>query len=296
LGSQAAALAFAPAEAAWEPTRAALDRALCMTNNSAACPDGIPYVAWRTLGRLGSDVLWDVLQALLAGQAEDMLQHYPDYNTGMPVCLPKKSSRTDAQGRPVYEPSQTRPLSLVNCDNRVVANAFRLTWEPILDDRVTHKQRGFIRGRSLLANVCDVEDQMRKILLAGTGGATLLLDFASAFPSVSRSYLLSTLAASGLPRRALNAARLLYTATQAEVSLGGTRHGRFSMSAGIRQGCPLSPLLFATCTDEILRELQDLEDTDAYAFADDTAVTTACWTTQGTPSWPCCGSIQHVAA
>jgi hypothetical protein len=119
-------------------------------------------------------------------------------------------------------------LSLVNCDNRIVANSLRLTWEPVLDARVTPRKRGFIRGRSILANVCDVDDQMRKILLAGAGGATLLLDFASAFPSVSRPYLLSTLAASGLPTRALNAALLLYTATQAEVSLGGARHGRFT--------------------------------------------------------------------
>jgi hypothetical protein len=281
VSNRTAALGSTRRPAAWEPTRADLSRALRLTNNSAAGPDGIPYLAWRRIPSITLDVLWNVLQALLEGKSEELRHFSPGYNTGTLVCLPKKASAVGPQGQPAYTANQTRPLSLVNTDNRIVANTLRLTWEALLQERISPHQRGFLRGRSLLENVCDVEDRMRHIYISGNRGATLLLDFASAFPSVSRSYLLTTLSATGLPPRALNAVRMLYTDTTAIVSLGGARHGSFPMTAGIRQGCPLSPLLFAACTDELLRQMQEIPSTDAFAFADDTAVTTACWPSHG---------------
>ena len=66
---------------------------------------------------------------------------------------------------------------------------------------------------------------------------------------------------------------ILYDVNTAMVSNAGTQGRRFDIGAGVRQGCPLSPLIFAIAADLLLRKLGNTKDVDAVkAFADDTAI------------------------
>ncbi len=68
-----------------------------------------------------------------------------------------------------------RPLSLVNTLNRLMANAYTLRIEPILERVVSVNQRGFLPGRSMLASVDEVDTAMHKISLSHQNlGAVLL--------------------------------------------------------------------------------------------------------------------------
>ena len=49
--------------------------------------------------------------------------------------------------------------------------------------------------------------------------------------------------------------RSLYDKNKCVISCGGKLHQGFNITAGIRQGCPLSPLLFAVTVDMLLRRL-----------------------------------------
>ena len=54
----------------------------------------------------------------------------------------------------------TRPISIVNTDNRLIANVYRFRLEPILDNIISPQQQGFLPGRSMISNVLSVEHQM----------------------------------------------------------------------------------------------------------------------------------------
>ena len=60
--------------------------------------------------------------------------------------------------------------------------------------------------------------------------------------------------------------------------MDGQRWGGFYLRAGIRQGCQLSPLIFAVVVDLLLRKLEmTLPELTRRAFADDLAVVTKDW-------------------
>jgi hypothetical protein len=70
----------------------------------------------------------------------------------------------------------------------------------------------------------------------------------------------------------------LYDNNRCNISCGGKTFDGFPMKAGIRQGCPLSPLLLAVVADLLLRRLaKDLPDELFRAFADDTAMVARDW-------------------
>ena len=115
-----------------------------------------------------------------------------------------------------------------------------------------------------------------RISLRGRNGAIVLFDFKAAFPSLSPEFLQAMLATIGMPAEACNLVRALHHHQRCSISLAGSTYDGFAIGSGIRQGCPLSPLLFAAATDILLRLLaKRFPAMLARAFADDTAAVTA---------------------
>ena len=85
---------------------------------------------------------------------------WADFNESLLVFLPKSPVASSTPESPVYHPSGVRPLNIANTDNRLLASAVRLAIEPTLDRLITPLQRGFLQGRSMIANLLDIEESM----------------------------------------------------------------------------------------------------------------------------------------
>ena len=263
------------AAGAWQVRRRDVRRALEQSPSSAPGPDGIPFVAWRRLGHLAVDVLASALGALSQEDGLDQLRHDfgEDFNHGLMVFLPKKPSGTTAAGLDYFTPADVRPLNIVNCDNRLLANAVRMRLESVLSPWVSADQRGFVPGRSMLQNVMDVDGGMMEVALECESGGALFVDFSAAFPSISHEYLKKVLRALSLPAHFLRYVEVLYHGVTCELVVCSRRLPGFAATAGIRQGCPLSPLLFAVVGDLWLRRLRRAVPTSVVrAYADDIAI------------------------
>ena len=266
----------------WCIRKTDIERAIRHSGNSAPGPDGVPFQAWRALGPLGASILFDVAQCFGHSQGNDelpgaffdeALDHPHNYNESILVCLPKKSSSTTPDGVNAYVPANTRPLNIVNADNRIVASAARNRWEEHLAKWILPRQQGFLPGRSILANLLDVDTSSIITSLQEEHGACLLMDFASAFPSISQEFMFTVLSSIGIPDRAMNTIRALYSESYCVVRHGKSVASGFRLEAGVRQGCPLSPLLYATVAEVLMDRIeQDCPDVLVRAYADDTAL------------------------
>ena len=125
----------------------------------------------------------------------------------------------------------------------------------------------------MLSNVVDIQHAGQLTALDREHGAILLFDFKAAFPSLNHHYLHRVLAKLGLPRDVLRMIQMLYHEHGCVINFAGDSFQGFPIYAGIRQGCPLSPLLFALVVDLLLRRIKrDLPDCTVRAFADDIAL------------------------
>ena len=189
------------------------------------------------------------------------------------VCLPKKSTTQTPNGTPAFTTNNTRPLNIVNADSRLVASAARNRWEKMLGPWVLDRQQGFLPGRSILRNLLEMDIASMHTALMQDRGACLLLDFASAFPSISQDFVFSTLKSIGVPENALNFMTALYDESYCRIRHGQAQGSDFLLLAGVRQGCPLSPLLYATVAEVLLDRIEEqCPNTLARAYADDTAL------------------------
>jgi hypothetical protein len=269
----------------WRLCREDVAETVKTSSNTMPGSDKIPYAAWRALGDVAVDTLFEAGRALattegagLLLEASDSLDGLHDFNTAILCCLPKKPSGTTPEVGEYYSADNTRPLAIVNTDNRLIAGAYKNRWEEIFGRWISAMQRGFLRGRSILSNIVDIDFEAMRISLREEASALVLFDFRAAFPSISHEYLLAVLTHLGLPDSALNFVKALYDQNRCRLSIQGSRYEGFEIRAGIRQGCPLSPLLFAVVVDLLLRKFATLQPEDTIrAFADDTASVLADW-------------------
>ena len=125
----------------------------------------------------------------------------------------------------------------------------------------------------MLSNVIDVDEAMMEVALTEDNPAAFLFDFEAAFPSIDHSYILDVLTARGWPAWFITFITVLYWNNVCYIAQGGKMDTGFSISAGVRQGCPLSPLLFSIVSDVLLRRITRLSPSSLIrAYADDIAI------------------------
>ena len=179
----------------------------------------------------------------------DHHDHSHSFNHSLLICLGKKPSGSDEIHGNIFTPDATRPLNIVNTDNRIIANAARLRWEDTINEWISPQQQGFLRSRSILQNLMDIDLASMLTALGKSKGCTILFDFSSAFPSISQKYLIELFSELGIPESAINFVKALYHENFCDISFKGDRYPGFTLTSGVRQGCPLSPLLYAICAE-----------------------------------------------
>ena len=139
----------------------------------------------------------------------------------------------------------------MNVDAKILAKALAHSLENIVPTIVSHEQTGFVKGRQLFFNVRTLLNIIYFKTTTTTPEVVISVNAEKAFDRVEWDYLFTVLKKFGLGNVFISWIRLLYTSPQASISTNGIQSSFFTLSRGTRQGCLLSPLLFALAIEPL---------------------------------------------
>ena len=137
-----------------------------------------------------------------------------------------------------------RPISLLNTDYKILAKLLANRLQKVIPSLVSEDQSGYIKGRYIGENIRLILDIIEYTNLKINPGIIIFLDFEKAFDSISWDFLFKTLNAFNFGEYFLSWIKILYNKPLSCVSNNGHATQFFEISRGIRQGCPISALLF----------------------------------------------------
>uniref|UniRef100_A0AAQ5ZBJ0 Reverse transcriptase domain-containing protein n=1 Tax=Amphiprion ocellaris TaxID=80972 RepID=A0AAQ5ZBJ0_AMPOC len=142
-------------------------------------------------------------------------------------------------------PSSYRPLSLINTDIKIISKALASRLEKIIPSIIHSDQTGFINGRHSTNNIRRLLNLISLTQRHNKEAIVMSLDAEKAFDKVNWSFLFAVLHKFGFGESFIQWVSALYNSPKATVTTNGITSQSFSLQRGTRQGCPLSPLLFA---------------------------------------------------
>ena len=160
----------------------------------------------------------------------------------------KKGDRLDARN--------WRPISLLNVDYKLAARAVAARLLKVIHLVVADDQSCGVPGRYIGENVSFLRDVVDYASVFNCPVAILSLDQEKAFDRVDWDFMYATLRKMGFGVSFLDWVKLFYTGVQSAVNVNGYLSSFFSLSRGVRQGCPLSPLLYVLVAEVLAVNLR----------------------------------------
>ena len=147
--------------------------------------------------------------------------------------------------------SNYRPITLLNTDYRLLAKILASRLGPLLGHAIGPSQTAFLPGRQIGDNIL-----LRQLLPSAlklnaryhsdcpSSAAMVFIDFAKAYDTVNRCFLYTVMEAVGVGEGFIKWATTLLTETKTTTAVNGYISPLYEYQIGVRQGCPLAPILY----------------------------------------------------
>jgi hypothetical protein len=166
-------------------------------------------------------------------------------NYGVITLIPKTKEAERIQ--------QYRPICLLNCLYKWFIKVLTMRMEPVAARIIHRTQSAFIGGRNIMNNILALHENLHETRKRGETGVILKLDFEKAYDKVCWDFLLRCLQVRVFNETWCNWIKSVLLNGTVAVKMNGKVGQYFQSCKGVRQGDPLSPLLFNIVADCLTR-------------------------------------------
>lgn len=212
-----------------------------LPSDKAPGPDGFTGKFYKSCWSIIKD---DILAAISAVWRRDF-RNFRLLNSAFITLLPKKEG--------VIWACVFRPISLVHSFAKLLTKILANRLCTHLDNLVSKNQSAFIKGRFIQDNFMMVQQTARFLHDQKQPRILIKHDISKAFDTVSWAFLIEVLEKIGFGRVWRDVICGLLSTSSTQILLNGILGNFISHRRGLRQGDPLSPMLFIIVMDTLNR-------------------------------------------
>ena len=131
-----------------------------------------------------------------------------------------------------------------------------LRLESVMERIINKGQTAFLKGRNIMEGTMSLHEIIHDTKVKKKEGLVLKLDFEKAYDKASWDFLFDCLEQRGFPPRWCSWIKKVVTCGTLSVKVNDQMGPYFTSGKGVRQGDPLSPLLFNLAVDALAKMIQ----------------------------------------
>jgi exonuclease III len=212
------------------------------TRKKSPGPDGLSYEFYIK----NFDAIKDDLVKLYNSFFENPSTISSPFLDGIITLIPKSPK--------IETISDLRPISLLNTDYKLFTKILAARIQKVLPEIIGKGQTACLADASCIENLID----LRNLVCASKMSlrlkfAIMSIDLEKAFDRVRQKYLWKCLEKFGFPRQFIEIIRRLYQRASSKILINGFLTDDVHIQRSVRQGCPLSMILFVMYIEPLIR-------------------------------------------
>jgi hypothetical protein len=218
-----------------------------MNRDKAPGPDGFPLAFFHDC--------WDVIKSDIMGVFTNFhaqRKFVKSLNTSFIALIPKSPRATDL--------ANFRPISLVSGIYKIIAKVLANRMSHILEKIISVPQNAFVKGRHILDLILVASECLDSRIKSGIPRVLCKLDIMKTFDHVNWKFLLYMLKRCGFGDKWVSWISHCISSARHSILVNGSPASFFNSSRGLRQGNPLSPLLFIVVMEALTKMLSGVVD------------------------------------